>query len=96
MSLDVGAASYRTTHTRPSFPARRRIATYFTGGVDGLLALSSALRQGGYRVHELAVDVRDGVTESSMVCTVMISDGGVEPLLDHLRALPPVVSSELL
>lgn len=96
MSVDVGSASYRILSARPSFPARRRIATYFTGGVDGLLALSTALRQGGYRVHELSVDVRDGVTESSMVCTVMITDGGVEPLLDRLRALPPVVSSELL
>ncbi|PXY22785.1 hypothetical protein [Prauserella muralis] len=96
MSLDVSPSSQRIPAARPSFPVRRRIATYFTGGVDGLLTLSATLQQGGCKVHDLAVDIHDGVAESSMVCTVLIADGGVEPLLERLRTLPAVVSSELL
>ncbi|WP_199435324.1 hypothetical protein [Qaidamihabitans albus] len=96
MSLDIGSSSYRIPAARSSFPVRRRIATYFTGGVEGLLTLSSTLRQGDCKVHDLTVDIRDGVTESSMVCTIMATDMDIDPLLDRLRRLPPVTSSELL
>lgn len=92
MSLSAAYSPYRT----PSFLARRRIATYFTGGTDGILTLVSALRQRGFKVHDLSVDVRDGVPESSMVCTVMVTNDDIELLLDHLRDLPSVVSSELV
>ncbi|PRX44913.1 hypothetical protein B0I33_11011 [Prauserella shujinwangii] len=94
MSLDV-SASYRMPTARSTFPVRRRVATYFTGGVEGLLTVSSTLHQGGCKVHDLAVDIRDGVTESSMVCTVLTTESEVDLLLDRLRLLPAVVSSEL-
>ena len=81
---------------RPLLLVRRRIATHFTGGVDGVLTLTSTLRQQGCKVHELSVDVRDGVRESSMLCTVMMPTDDVESLLDLLRLLPSVVSSELM
>lgn len=79
-----------------SYLVRRRIATYFTGGVDGILNLALELRQRGYKVHDLSVDIRDGVTESSMVCTVMVTNDDIEPLLASLRELSSVVSSELV
>lgn len=82
------------TQTFPAMLVRRRIATYFTGGVEGVLSLVRELQQHGYPVHDLAVDIRDGVRESSMVCTVMVTDVDIDRLLEHLRRLSPVVSAE--
>lgn len=96
MSLDLTSPTYRPTATRPSFPVRRRIATYFTGGIEGLATLSSTLRQPGYKVHDLSVDIHDGVRESNLVCTVMLPAADIDTLLDRLRDLPAVVSAELV
>jgi len=73
---------------------RRRIATYFTGGVEAVPSLVGALAARGHLVHELSVDIRDGVRESSMVCTVLLPGEETEQLLAHLRDLPEVVSAE--
>lgn len=81
--------------TRRSLLVRRRIATYFLGGVGEIPALVAALPARGCLVHELSVDIRDGVKESSMVCTIMLPEDGIEPLLAHLRGLDAVVSAEL-
>ena len=69
------------------------IATYFVGGADEIPALVTAL--GGHLVHELSVDIKDGVRESSMVCAVLLAAEETEPLLDRLRGLASVVSAEL-
>ncbi|QWF84083.1 hypothetical protein [Amycolatopsis sp. CA-230715] len=74
---------------------RRRIATYFVGGIAEIPRLVGLLAQRGHVVHELSVDIRDGVRESSMVCAVLLPGDETEPLLDHLRELPAVVSAEL-
>jgi hypothetical protein len=87
-SLDVPAS-------RSSLLVRRRIATYFVGGVEEVPALVAALAQHGRIVHELSVDIRDGVRESSMVCTVLLPGDEIEHLLARLRELPAIVSSEL-
>lgn len=85
----------------PSFaPARsamlrRRIATYFTGGLDTVADLVRTLEQQHHAVHELSVDIRDGVRESGMACTVLLPGEQVEALLESLRELPAVVSAEL-
>ncbi len=90
------APSY--THSNPRSPlmVRRRIATYFVGGIDKIPGLVDALAQRGHLVHDLSVDVRDGVTESSMVCAVLLAEGEVDNLLERLRLLPSVVSCELV
>jgi hypothetical protein len=72
---------------------RRRIATYFTGGVDGIPNLLGTLAD--RMVHDLSVDIRDGVRESSMVCAVLLPDEETDLLLTRLRQLPSVVSAEL-
>lgn len=97
MSLNpVISSSYRVPPAHSSFLVRRRIATYFTGGVEGILKLVFVLQQHGYKVHEMSVDIRDGVMESSMVCTVMVTSDDIHRLLECLRELPSVVSSELV
>ncbi len=75
---------------------RRRIATYFVGGIEEIPGLLGTLKQHGHLVHDLSVDVRDGVRESSMVCAFLTADGEIDPLLDSLRQLPSVVSAELV
>ncbi|GAA1958419.1 hypothetical protein [Amycolatopsis minnesotensis] len=74
---------------------RRRIATYFVGGVTEIPRLVALLAQRGRVVHELSVDIRDGVRESSMVCAVLLPGEEAEELLARLRELPAVVSAEL-
>ncbi|WP_410673857.1 hypothetical protein [Amycolatopsis sp. cmx-4-68] len=81
-----------TSFATPAMLLRRRIATYFVGGAEEIPALVRALD--GHLVHELSVDIKDGVRESSMVCAVLLAPAEIEPLLDRLRELPSVVSSE--
>lgn len=90
-----GATSFATPATRPLMPVRRRIATYFVGGVEEIPGLVGLLPKQGCGVHELSVDIRDGVQESSMVCTIMLPADELDPLLARLRDLPAVVSAEL-
>jgi hypothetical protein len=87
------SASFALPATRPAMLLRRRIATYFVGGADRIPALVRALD--GHLVHELSVDIKDGVRESSMVCAVLLAPEETDLLLDRLRALPSVVSAEL-
>jgi len=85
--------------TAPYRPAtamliRRRIATYFVGGIEQIPGLVAELGRHG-RVHELSVDVREGVRESSLVCTVLVGADTLDTLLTELRDLDAVVSAEL-
>lgn len=81
---------------RSSLMVRRRIATYFVGGVEQIPGLVDALARHGGLVHDLSVDVRDGVRESTMTCALLVEEAEVEALLEGLRELPAVVSSELV
>ena len=87
------STSFAIPAARSAMLLRRRIATYFVGGAEEIPALVGALD--GHLVHELSVDVKDGVRESSMVCAVLLATEATEPLLDRLRELPSVVSAEL-
>ncbi|UUV31358.1 hypothetical protein NQK81_42560 [Amycolatopsis roodepoortensis] len=89
----MSAVSFQIPAPRSSMLVRRRIATYFVGGVEQIPGLVEAL---GCLVHDLSVDVRDGVRESTMTCAVLIDADEVEPLLERLRELSSVVSSELV
>ncbi|RSN54250.1 hypothetical protein DMH01_35360 [Amycolatopsis sp. WAC 04182] len=87
----MSTVSFQIPAPRSSMLVRRRIATYFVGGVEQIPGLVEAL---GCLVHDLSVDVRDGVRESTMTCAVLIDADEVEPLLERLRGLSSVVSSE--
>ncbi|OXM53061.1 hypothetical protein [Amycolatopsis alba] len=89
----MSLTAFQVPAPRSAMLVRRRIATYFVGGVEQIPGLVDAL---GCLVHDLSVDVRDGVRESTMTCAVLIAADEVEPLLERLRTLRAVVSSELL
>lgn len=91
----VSARSNSALQTHSSQLVRRRIVTHFTGGLEGLLRVVFVLRWRGYQVHTLSFDLRDGVTESSLLCTVMLASEHVDLLVARLRRLPSVVSAEL-
>jgi hypothetical protein len=84
-----------TSFATRSLMVRRRFATYFTGGVEGIPALVGVLSERGRIIHELSVDIRDGVRESNLACAVLLPGDEVDGLLDRLRELPSVVSAEL-
>ncbi|MET8853919.1 hypothetical protein [Amycolatopsis sp. NPDC004625] len=88
------STSFAVPAPRSAMLLRRRIATYFVGGAEQIPALVGALE--GHPVHELSVDIKDGVRESSMVCAVLLAADETETLLDRLRTLTPVVSAELV
>ncbi|MEV7040568.1 hypothetical protein [Amycolatopsis sp. NPDC051061] len=87
------STSFAVPAARSAMLLRRRIATYFVGGAEEIPALVRALA--GHLVHELSVDIKDGVRESSMVCAVLLATEETEPLLGRLRELASVVSAEL-
>ncbi|GAB3735801.1 hypothetical protein GCM10027598_62280 [Amycolatopsis oliviviridis] len=89
----MSLTAFHVPAPRSSMLIRRRIATYFVGGVEQIPGLVDAL---GCLVHDLSLDVRDGVRESTMTCAVLIAEDEIDPLLDRLRELDAVVSSELL
>ncbi|MFI7121131.1 hypothetical protein [Amycolatopsis sp. NPDC049868] len=89
----MSITAFQVPAPRSSMLVRRRIATYFVGGVEQIPGLLAAL---GCLVHDLSVDVRDGVRESTMTCAVLIDAAEVEPLLARLRGLSSVVSAELV
>ncbi|MEV7554325.1 hypothetical protein AB0N89_32315 [Amycolatopsis sp. NPDC089917] len=89
----MSLTTFQVPAPRSSMLVRRRIATYFVGGVDRIPGLVDAL---GCLVHDLSLDVRDGVRESTMTCAVLIAEDEIEPLLERLRGLDAVMSSELL
>ncbi|KZB79778.1 hypothetical protein [Amycolatopsis regifaucium] len=89
----MSLTTFQVPAPRSALMVRRRIATYFVGGVEQIPNLVAAL---GCLVHDLSVDVRDGVRESTMTCAVLIAEDQVDALLEGLRGLPSVVSSELL
>lgn len=82
--------------SRPASMVRRRIAAWFVGGVDAVPSLVSALERQNHVVQQFSLDIRDGVRESGMACTVFLPDEQVEVLLARLRGLPAVVSAELV
>jgi len=90
------STSFAVSAARSALLVRRRIATYFVGGIEGIPGLVDVLARDGSIVHDLSMDVRDGVTESSMVCAVLVAVDEVDLLLERLRLLPSVVSAELV
>ncbi|GHF53857.1 hypothetical protein AMYBAR_003173 [Amycolatopsis bartoniae] len=92
----MSSTTFAIPATRSALPVRRRIAAYFTGGVAAVPGIVGLLAQQGRTVHELSVDIRDGVRESGLDCTVLLPGDEVEFLLDRLRDLGPVVSAELV
>jgi hypothetical protein len=91
------------TLTRPTVVARpaardlvaqRRVTAYVGGGLDGALRVVAMLRGRMYRVHDLSVDVRDGVVESPVSATVSLTAAEADLLVERLRRMPVVVSAD--
>lgn len=74
--------------------AHRCVTAYVAGGLDGTLRVVAMLRGRRYRVHDLTVEVRDGVVESRVSATVSLTSADAELLLERLRRMPAVVSAD--
>ena len=75
-------------------PVHRAVTAHVTDGLDGVLRVVTVLRGRRYRIRDLSVDVRDGVVESRVRCTLVLPAGELDLLLERLRRLPTVVSAE--
>jgi hypothetical protein len=76
-------------------PVHRAVTAYVIDGLDGVLRVVTLLRGRGYRVRDLTVDVREGVVESRVSCTVVLTAADAHLLVLRLRRMPVVVSAEL-
>lgn len=65
-----------------------------TGGMPGVMSLASSLCELGYRVPDFAVDVHEGVSCSSVSCTVALTTAECSEFAEQLRLLPGVLSVE--
>ncbi|MGY6653606.1 hypothetical protein ACXIZN_15670 [Amycolatopsis sp. TRM77291] len=86
-----------TVHTPRStrgFPAYRSLTVHVTDRLEGAARVVMLLRASSYRVRDMTVEVREGVVESSVQCTVWLDQDDVETLLRRLRRTPGVVSAE--
>jgi hypothetical protein len=72
----------------------RAVTAHVTDGLDGVLRVVTVLRGRRYRIRDLSVDVRDGVVESRVRCTLVLPAGELDLLLERLRRLPAVMSAE--
>lgn len=52
------------------------------------------LRGRRYRIRDLSVDLREGVVETRVTCTVVLPADELPVLLERLRRLPAVTSAE--
>lgn len=77
----------------PECPTPRRVTTYLVDGLHGISRVISLFHSRRYRVINLSVQVRDGVVESSIDCTVLLCAGELDVLLERLRRIPSVVTS---
>ncbi len=75
-------------------PVPRAVTAHVTDGLDGVLRVVMVVRGRRYRVRDLSVDVRDGVVESRVRCTLVLPAGELDLLLSRLRRLPAVMSAE--
>jgi hypothetical protein len=65
-----------------------------TGGMPGVMALASSLCELGYRVPDFSVDVHEGVSCSSVSCTVALATSECDEFADRVRLLAGVLSVE--
>lgn len=77
----------------PESRTYRRIVVHLTDGLDGVLRVLVVLRQRAYHLRDVAVDVREGVVESRLECTVLLSGGEVDLLLARLHRTSVVTSA---
>lgn len=63
-----------------------------TGGMPGVMSLASSLCELGYRIPDFAVDVHEGVSCTSITCTVALTTDECDAFADTVRALPGVES----
>lgn len=75
-------------------PHYRTVAIHLTDGLDGVVRVVTVLRGRSYRVRDVRVDVREGVAESRIDATVLLTGAATELLLARLRRMPVVVSAE--
>ncbi|RZQ61464.1 hypothetical protein [Amycolatopsis suaedae] len=86
--------SASTVSKTPEFPSYRSMTTHVVGGLAGVLRVVSLLHSRRYAVRNLGVSVREGVVESRVDCTVLLTEAEAVLLLDRLKRMPAVVSAE--
>ncbi|HWC84015.1 MAG TPA: hypothetical protein VG756_28990 [Pseudonocardiaceae bacterium] len=75
-------------------PQHRSVTANVTGGLASVLRVVTLLHGRRYRVRNLSADVRDGMVESRVSCTVLATTAETALLLERLNRIPVVVSTE--
>jgi hypothetical protein len=78
-----------TTHR-----SHRCFTAHVTGGIDGVVRVALVMRNRGYRLRDFSVEVHEGVAETPVRLTAVVTPDEGRLLLDRLRRLPSVVSAD--
>lgn len=73
--------------------AHRCFTANVTGGIDGVLRVAVVIRNRGYRLRDLSVEVHEDALETPVRLTAMVTPDEGRMLLARLRRLPSVVSA---
>lgn len=93
----IGAADVERAVNGPGRRASRLPRPWtidITGGMPGVMTLASRLCELGYRVPDFSVDVHEGVSCTSVSCTVALTAAEYDEFADCVRVLPGVLSVE--
>lgn len=75
------------------FPVHRSIVMHVMDGLSGALRVVATLHGRRYAVRNLDLEVREGLAESRVTCTVSLTADEAALLLERLRRMPAVVSA---
>lgn len=76
------------------FPVHRVVVAHVADGLDGALRVASMLRGRRYRVRNFSLQMREGVVVSAVRATVVLTSDDTDHLLERLRRIPAVESTE--
>lgn len=97
MSLAVSSSQPVTSALVDSsnrFPIHRSLTAFVTSGLAGVIRVLMLLHSRRYLVADVRVQVREGVLESRVSCTVLLTPSQNDLLLERLRRIPVVVSAD--
>ncbi|GAB3574651.1 hypothetical protein GCM10027445_35860 [Amycolatopsis endophytica] len=75
------------------FRVHRSFDAFVTNGLAGVVRVLMLLHSRRYAVTNLRIDVREGVVESRVSCSVSVTPAQNALLLEQLRRIPVVVSA---
>ncbi|ANY08595.1 hypothetical protein [Pseudonocardia sp. HH130630-07] len=90
VSFTFPVPSGRLEDIASRMPRRHTVVT--GDGIDGVMQVATALQTCGRTLREFSVDVREGVAESAVTCTMSMTPAEADEFGTRLLAMPCVLA----